>query len=192
MTYHKAARSKPRRTRKVTPQSLRNAALYYLQRYASSSSNLRAVLTRRIRRAERDQEIDQDAAATWIEKIVADFETSGLLDDKTYADARIQTMFRQGRSRRIMMLDFRKKGVAADVAESAVDTLSQETAAPDRIAAVRHARRRRLGPFRASDRAEYRERDLAAMARAGFDYQTARLVIDASDPEELEEDPLQE
>ena len=91
-----------------------------------------------------------------------------------------------------MMLDLRKKGVAADVAESAVDTLSQETAAPDRIAAVRHARRRRLGPFRASDRPEYRERDLAAMARAGFDYQTARLVIDASDPEEMEEDPLQE
>ncbi|MEQ8247338.1 MAG: RecX family transcriptional regulator [Alphaproteobacteria bacterium] len=191
MNDRKAASSKPRRPRKVTPQSLRNAALYYLQRYASSSANLRAVLTRRIRRAERDQEIDHDAAAGWIEKIVADFESSGLLDDKTYADARIQTMFRQGRSRRTMMLDLRKKGVAAEVVDSAVGSLSQETPAPDRVAAIRYARRRRLGPFRAADRAEHRERDLAAIARAGFDYETARYVIDADDPEGLEEDPLQ-
>ena len=193
MTEDKPAkRSARRQPRKVTQQSLRNAALYYLQRYASSAANLREVLTRRVRRAERVQEIDTDTASGWIDTIVSSFESSGLIDDRTYADARIQSMFRQGRSRRMMMLELRHKGVAPEIVDAALESLSLENAAPDRKAAIRYAQRRRLGPFRLKLREEYRVRYLAAMARAGFDYETARRVIDADSPESLEEDPLQD
>ena len=41
-------------------------------------------------------------------------------------------------------------------------------AAREREAALAYARRRRLGPFRLRERAERRERDIAAMVRAGF------------------------
>jgi regulatory protein len=55
-------------------------------------------------------------------------------------------------------------------------------------AAIALARRRRLGPYRAAkDRQECRARDLAAMARAGFDYDVARKVIDAASVEALDE-----
>ena len=54
-------------------------------------------------------------------------------------------------------------------------------------AAVALARRRRLGPFRQKDRKEHRDRDLAAMARGGFEYQLARKVIDATDADALDE-----
>jgi regulatory protein len=55
-------------------------------------------------------------------------------------------------------------------------------------AALRYARRRRLGPFRLEGRAERRDRDLAALGRQGFDYETARRVIDCQDPAALEEE----
>jgi regulatory protein len=49
------------------------------------------------------------------------------------------------------------------------------------------ARRRRLGPYRPeADREARREKDLAALARAGFGYDIARTVIEASDIEALE------
>ena len=48
-------------------------------------------------------------------------------------------------------------------------------------AAVALARRRRLGPFRKKERKEHRNRDLAAMARGGFDFDLARKVIDAEE-----------
>jgi len=185
-------RQKRRQPRKVTPTSLRNAALYYLQRYASSSENLREVLTRRVRRAERHYDTDREDAADWIDLIVQDFQKTGLLDDRTYAEGRVQSMFRQGRSRRLMMLDLRKKGVAPDVIDSALAALAAENHAPDRTAAIRYVRRRRLGPYRLQSREDYRERDMAAVARAGFDYETARRVIDAETPESLEEDFLQD
>ena len=47
--------------------------------------------------------------------------------------------------------------------------------------------RRRLGPFRAApERQERRERDLAALARAGFGYDVARRVIGAETPGDVE------
>ena len=45
-----------------------------------------------------------------------------------------------------------------------------------------------MGPFRPAEaRKESREKDLAALARAGFSYDTALDVIDAESVEELEE-----
>ena len=54
--------------------------------------------------------------------------------------------------------------------------------ASDADAAWVFARRKRLGPYRGEDRrAEFRQKDMAALGRAGFDYQTARAVIDAAE-----------
>jgi regulatory protein len=193
MTEQKqASQRKRRQPRKVTPNSLRNAALYYLQRYASSSENLREVLSRRVRRAERHHETDREKAASWIDTIVCDFQKSGMLDDRTYAQARVQTMFRQGRSQRRMVLELRSKGVAPEDIDAALATLSTEHQKPDRAAALRYVKRRRLGPYRQRAREEHRDRDLAAVARAGFDYDTARRVIDAESAESLEEEFLQD
>jgi regulatory protein len=56
-------------------------------------------------------------------------------------------------------------------------------------AAIALARRRRFGPFRPDkDRKDRRLRDLAAMARAGFAFDIAKKVIDAKDPDALDEE----
>ena len=47
-----------------------------------------------------------------------------------------------------------------------------------RQAAHALARRRKLGPYRPGERSAYREKDLAALARAGFSFGIAREVID--------------
>ena len=58
-------------------------------------------------------------------------------------------------------------------------------------AAWRLARRRRFGPYRGDNRAERRDRDLAAMGRAGFGYGIAKTIIDADQTleESLEDAP---
>ncbi len=54
-------------------------------------------------------------------------------------------------------------------------------------AAARYARRR-LGSFRAApEREEHRQRDLAALARAGFGYSVARRIIGAESPADFDE-----
>ncbi len=84
-----------------------------------------------------------------------------------------------------------QKGVDNDVIEAALLFLEEEeqTENLDLAAAVRLARRRRLGPYRSEDadvRSERREKDMAVLARAGFAYDVVKDVIDASSIEELE------
>ncbi len=77
------------------------------------------------------------------------------------------------------------KGLDGDQVEKALSSLEgAEEGEAEWNAALAYARRRRLGGFRpdrglSQDEARARrDKDIAAMARAGFDLDTARRVID--------------
>ena len=53
--------------RKVTLKSLENAALFYLQRYATSTENLRRVLMRRVDRSARAHSTDREEGSCFVD-----------------------------------------------------------------------------------------------------------------------------
>lgn len=182
------ANENTRRARPITPRRLENIALAYLQRFSSSSENLRRILLRRIRRAvERGWDGDAEAAKGWAEEVVARLEGLGYLDDSAYARARAVALHRRGRPLKVIRADLASRGVPDAAIEAAAAALAEEAPATDRRAALAFARRRRLGPYRASaeDRAANHRRDLAALARAGFSYDEARRVVEAESPEDV-------
>jgi len=173
--------------KKATAKHLENVALWYLQRFAASADSLRLVLLRRVDKSVRAHDTDRAEGAALVEDIVARFRASGLLDDRLYAEGRARSLHRRGVSLRGIRARLRAKGVGAEDIEAALAALSEDAPEPDLAAAIAYARRRRIGPYRArGDRAELRERDLAALARQGFDYDTARRVIEADSAEALE------
>ena len=178
---------KKRVPRKATPKSLNNGALYYLQRFSSSAENLRRVLMRRVDRSARHHDIDRDEAAAWIDDIIARFVASGLLDDGQFARARAATLHRRGSSGRAIRAKLMEKGVAPDVIDETVAGLEETDQNPEMTAAATLARRRRLGPYRINgDRSEFREKDMAALARNGFGYGVVQQVVDAETSDALE------
>ena len=180
---------KPRRKPKpATAERLRKAALSYVDRYATSAANLHEVLMRRVRRSTRLHDTDMEEAKQWADDIVADFVTRKLVNDRLYAENRAASLHRSGASRRKIEMSLKIKGVgSADIA-NALEALADANPDAEFTAACRHAQRRRLGPWRRDDRAARRDRDLAAMARAGFGYRMASSVIDAVDAEALEDE----
>jgi len=183
---------KPRRKPKpATAERLRKAALSYIDRYATSAANLHEVLMRRVRRSTRLHDTDMEEATRWADDIVADFVKRKLVDDRLYAENRAASLHRSGASRRKIEMSLKIKGVGpADIA-AALEALAESNPDAEFTAACRHAQRRRLGPWRRDDREARRDRDLAAMARAGFGYRMASQVIDAADPESLEDEAAQ-
>lgn len=179
-------RQKSRVPRKVTLSSLEAAALSYLQRYASSAENLRAVLIRRVRRSALAHGDDLANGTEMVDALVERYVRSGLLDDGAYAQGRAASLHRRGVSRRGIVARLTAKGVGIDEIELALAALGETQPNLDLDAACNYARRRRLGPWRVKDRAERRERDLAALARQGFGYELALRVIDAADVSLLE------
>ena len=180
---------KKKRPRKATAKSLENAALYYLQRFASSNENLRRVLMRRVRRSAQHHGTDPEEGAEFINDIIARYQRSGLLDDARYAEIRTASLGRRGNSARAIRNKLVEKGVDSDIIDETLTNRQNEDADPELTAAVSLARRRRLGPFREDGiRPEFKEKDLAALARAGFNYDTAQKVIEAVRVEDLEEE----
>ncbi|TDR89270.1 regulatory protein RecX [Enterovirga rhinocerotis] len=164
----------------VTAAYLERAAVFYLERYASSSENLRRVLLRKARRRSGAQP-DEDTAKL-IDETVDKAIRSGLVDDAAYAGARLGTLLRRGASVSRAKAALAAKGIAGGTIEAALGE-----AEPDDFAqARRYAERRRLGPFRRLADPARRDRDLAALVRAGFSYRAATAALAPRTDEETE------
>ena len=167
--------------REIGLELLERWALGYLGRYASSTENLRRVLIRRARRYSPEA---APQARAQIDAIVMRYRESGLLDDSTYAGARVESLHRRGDSLKAIRARLAAKGVPVAVAADAISGLRDKAPDPDLAAACAFARRRRLGPFRRGT--EDRQRELAAFARAGFSRRIAGAVLACGDIEAVE------
>lgn len=173
----------------ITREALQEAALNYLARYMASTTRLRRVLERRVRRRTADRGI-QEAARTVIAEVIAALTAQGFLEDGRYALARVESLTRQGRSRRWIEAKLIADGIAVDLIRTALENLPSGPES-ELAAAIAFAKRRRFGPYRTSKRRSKDDlkavagRELAALARAGFNHRTARAVLDAASPEAL-------
>jgi len=167
--------------RPLSAQQLENVALHYLGRFASSSANLRRILLRKVARSGGGGE-----GEALVDALIARYLASGLLDDRAYAVQTAASLARRGASRYGIAGKLRQKGVGSELIEEALGGLDS-TGTGELQAACALARRRRLGPYRnASLRAQWRQKDMASLARAGFGLDIARRVLDAADVAVLE------
>ena len=176
----------------VTQTYLRKAALFYLERYASSAETLRKVLQRKVERrcrevdiniASLNEPIDPTDYYDMVDDVVAACQSSLLVDDSAFAHGKVASMRRRGTSERMIRAKLAAKGIDG----STLATALEEHEGDDREAALAYAKRRKLGPFRITDREAHRLKDIAKLGRAGFSSDIARSVIDAELGEEHDE-----
>lgn len=162
------------RLKPVTLTWLQRATVSYLERYGSSSENLRRVLRRKAARRAGVEAVRDEAVCALIDDIVATAVRTGLVDDRRYAEAKAATLRRRGASASRIAAALSAKGIEDALVRGAV----AETGIDEFTAARRLACRRRLGPWRTEMRDASRERDMAVLARAGFSFNVIRRVID--------------
>ena len=180
---------KPKGPKQATPEYLEKAALHYLERYASSRANLKRVLMGKVERSARFHGTDREDGARAVEQLLDRLADAGYLDDTAYARGRAIGLHRAGHSTTAIRMKLRQKGVDDDTAAQALETLHEEAEAPELAAALRYARKRRLGPYRQeAQRQANAERDMAALARKGFSLDLARQVVLSDDLETLEQE----
>ncbi len=179
--------------RAPTPDSLAEAALRYLSRYAASEQSVRRVLTNRLRRVSitnpafaADTELHAKLHQA-IDAIIARHKKTGTLNDASFAEMKIHSLRRAGRSRRAIMQKLTQKGVKAATITASLDQADDPEAA-EINAARQLAKRRRLGCFRQGDTSpDQARKDLTAMARAGFSIAIARQVLQTNRDDDEDE-----
>lgn len=170
-------RRKRRPPRPLDPARLEELALAYVARFATSAAKLEAYLARKLRERGWDGEQPADPGA-----IAARFAELGYIDDEAFARARAGGLLRRGYGARRVEQALRGAGIEEDVRMNA-----QPGERAQREAALTLARKRRFGPFGSEppDR-ERREKQVAAMIRAGHGFDEARALVDARSAEEAE------
>lgn len=162
--------------RKITPQRLKNIALYYLKRFESSVANLRSVLQRRVNDyAYQNKEFDRGEAYQWIEDILADFQRYGYLNDRRYAEIKIKDYMLAGKSVRYIKGKMREKGIDEEI----LSALLEDQEYDEFEAALKLAKKKHIGPFRTDEEARFenRQKDMGTLVRAGFSYDVVRRVV---------------
>ena len=161
--------------------TLRAAALAHLARFAATEAGLTRILQRRVDNwARKSDEAPESVAARVAEAracipgIVRRLVESGAVDDAVFAQTRARALARAGRSRRAIGAHLATRGVAAALAAEALP----DDPSHDVVAALIHARKRRLGPWRKEKPTpEQRRRELGSLARAGFAHDVAAEAL---------------
>lgn len=167
--------------RKISPKYLENAALFHLKRFSCSAKGLRDVLIRKTRRSLRAHGGELEQAVAWIDELIVKLQRNALLDDGAFARTKADSLRASGKSKRMIAMKLKMKGVSDELISSHVARVTTESTEEE--AAQIHARKKRLGPYRTDSevRAEKREKDMASLARAGFSFSVAKKVIDGAE-----------
>ncbi len=153
-------------------------ALAYVARFATSAAKLEAYLRRKLRTRGWEGEGEAPLAA-----IITHFVSAGYIDDEAYARSKSGSLLRRGFGARRIDQALGAAGIAAEVRKAVRPGEGEE-----RRAALALARKRRFGPFGAEllDRAA-REKQFAAMLRAGHRLDSVRELVNAVSVEAAEQ-----
>lgn len=181
---------------KRTPRPLDAArldelALAYVARFAVSAAKLETYLKRKLR--ERGWAEETDAP---VNEVVARCVRAGYVDDALYARMKGESLLRRGYGPRRVAQVLDAAGVAMEqrpqgIADGATDGATEDSGvwgeAGLRRAALAYARRRRIGPYNPPVDRAVREKQLAALLRAGHRRDLAHAVLALADPDRAQE-----
>lgn len=155
---------------------LQEMALRYVSRFATTRAKLLTYLHRKLRERGWAGEGEADPEA-----LAERFVELGYVDDAAFARAKAGSLGARGYGARRVQQALTMAGVSeadSEEAKAAADASAVE-------AALRFARRRRIGPF--ADRTPEpagREKAIAAMIRAGHSFSIARVIVDTGPGED--------
>ncbi len=157
---------------------LEELALAYVARFSTTATKLDRYLRRKLR--ERGWEGEGEPRLT---ALVGRYVDLGYVDDEAFARARSGSLLRRGYGERRVRQALGEAGIAEELRERL-----RPGEAEARRAALALARRRRFGPFGgvSLDR-PLREKQIAAMLRAGHPLDSARRIVDSASAAEAEQ-----
>jgi len=174
--------SKPRPP--LDEEKLNELMLAYVAKFATSRAKLGTYLTRKLK--ERGW---AGAGEPPVEAMVEKAARVGFVDDAAFALGKARSLTARGYGERRVTQALHAAGIEDSDGEAARDHAQEEAVE----SALRLARRRRFGPFAATavDPAE-REKQLAAMIRAGHGFRLAKAILGMAPGSEIDLQVLQD
>jgi regulatory protein len=152
---------------------LKKYAITYLSKYNTSKKNLDRILHNKVRKMNLEKK-DKFILYSSIASIMADLEINKLIDDKNFAQSKIHSLSLQGKSKISIISYLVQKGIEKNLIEETFKNLELKNPNWESESAKIFARKKRLGVKHSNNL----EKDLAKMARAGFNYKIIKEILE--------------
>ncbi len=167
-----------------TDEEIKELALNYLDKYQPSKKDLRLYLFKKVLSDEQGS-ANKSIILEQIDKIVAQLDSLGLVNDDLYSEIKSKSFLKRGYSINKIKMTLSLKGIDSELLKKTIENIKKDNEDPDFYSAIKICKRRRIGPYRPDANKEmFFKKDIGVLARAGFSYDTSVEVLNI-DKQEL-------
>ena len=157
--------------------NLRDLAYAYLEKYSPSKQQLKVYLMKKVlikfKTTKSKKEISE-----LIDNVLVSLEQNKFLNDELYSDSKSRTLLRRGYSLNKINQSLRMKGIDQKFIKQSIEKIKNKEIEPDFVSALKLCKRRRIGAIRPNANRElFYKKDMGVLARAGFDYDLSKRVL---------------
>ena len=167
-----------KKTLSVTVEEMRNFSFAYIERYAPSKQQLRTYLLKKYLKSNLENVKKQDITDL-IDIVLQDLEKSKFINDKFYSESKSRSVILKGSSVNKIINYLVTKGINDRYIKETIDKIKEDNVDQDFFSGIKICKKKRIGPARVEDnRVLFYKKDIALLARNGFDFETSKRIMD--------------
>ena len=121
-----------------------------------------------------------------IDIVIEDLEKSKFIDDKFYSESKAKNLIQRGSSINKIRNYLIGKGIGEKYIKNTIDKINKNNDDQDFFSAIKICKKKRIGPSRnENNRSLFYKKDIGILARAGFNFEVSRRVMDLEKDEYL-------
>jgi len=169
---------KKKKSLELTVEEMRNFSLNYIEKYAPSKQQLKTYLIKKYLKA-KITNTNKKNITDLIEVVLEDLEKSKFVNDKFYSKTKADSLIRRGSSINKIRNYLMAKGISDKYILETIDQIKENNEDQDFFSAIKLCKKKRIGPARTEDnRTLFYKKDIGVLARAGFDFEISKKVMD--------------
>ena len=153
---------------------LKKYSLTYLSKYDSTKKNLERILKNKVMRMKNLETSEKNYLYKIIKQIIENLESNKIINDEYFASTKIISLFRLGKSEAFIKKTLLQKRVDKKIINTTLGDFEKNNPDWKFESAEKFARKKRLGKFGDLNN---KQKDLAKMSRAGFEYHIVLKVL---------------
>ena len=174
-----------KKTLEVTVEEMRNFAFNYIEKFAPSKQQLKTYLLKKYLKS-KNPSIKKSNISDLIDIVTEDLEKSKFINDKFYSESKAKSLIQRGSSINKIRNYLINKGIGEKYIKNTIDLIKINNEDQDFFSAIKICKKKRIGPNRdEANRRLFYKKDIGVLARAGFDFEVSRRVMELEKEEYL-------
>ena len=162
----------------ATVDEMRNFALNYIEKYAPSKQQLKTYLLKKYL-SFKNSSVNKSSISDLITVVLNDLEQSKFINDKFYSNSKAKNLIQRGSSINKIRNYLIQKGISDKYVRETLAEIKNNNEDQDFFSAIKICKKKRIGPAREeSNRSLFYKKDIGILARAGFDFETSKKIMD--------------